>query len=496
MNIAREAVEEFAPSGLFRWERRWWLFCLLVLAIKLVLLLFDSSAQLFMGDSGSYIWTALTGWIPRDRSYFYGYLLRWLAVLPKSFTPLLITQTLAGAATAVMFAIICNAFFHISRTVSYFFGLLCTLDPCQVVWERYVMTETFSLFVYVLLLFWSLLYLRHRRVWQLAIVQALGLALIGLRMSYLPVVQASTLLLPIIAFAPLVVSRFRNRSDAEASGLRTLTVAGAHVIASVLIMLVTHRAYKGVNGWLLEREPAYLYTTGFHLASVWAPALQADDATDPRFRELIAEGYKFKLHELSARNAQHFGVGYLIDRWTKIETDPGKSDLVAKQTAMNALHHRPLQIIGLTVKTYLGYWQIQGIRHYARSDLGYGKLTDENLKMLAEDFGFKTESNLAARPLSLLQLYFLQCWPYFFVVLLSPLTCALAAWLGRGRSFALLLFIHVSILMLVITALSPQPCIRYLQPLSMLSLLSIAICIDWIASKQLISETKRFLLSI
>ena len=150
---------------------------------------------------------------------------------------------------------------------------------------------------------------------------------------------------------------------------------------------------------------------------------------------------------------------------------------------MNALRHRPLQIIDLAVKTYLGYWQIQAIQLYARSDLGYVNLTDDDVKILAEKFGVKTEKEITARPLSLLQLYFVWSWPYYFIVLLSPLTCALATWLGRCRSFALLLFIHASILMLVITTLSPQPGIRYLQPLSMLSLFSIAICIDWIARR-------------
>jgi hypothetical protein len=169
--------------GTFRAADSWWLFCALVLAVKLLFLWLDPTPKLFMGDSGSYIWTALTGWIPGDRSYFYGYLVRWLAVWPHSFTPLLIIQALASAATAIVFALICSRSFQISNTVSFFFGSLCALDPCQLVWERYVMTETFSLLVYVLVLYWSLAYLRDRRLWQLAIVQALSVLLIGFRMS-------------------------------------------------------------------------------------------------------------------------------------------------------------------------------------------------------------------------------------------------------------------------------------------------------------------------
>src|SRR5262249_39254819 len=95
-------------------------------------------------------------------------------------------------------------------------------------WERYVMTETFSLLVYVLVLYWSLLYLQNRRIWQLAVVQALFVVLISFRMGYLLVVQVCTLLLPVIAFAPYALFALRDRSNTRVSRLRPLRAAGAH----------------------------------------------------------------------------------------------------------------------------------------------------------------------------------------------------------------------------------------------------------------------------
>jgi hypothetical protein len=98
---------------------------------------------------------------------------------------------------------------------------------------------------------------------------------------------------------------------------------------------------------------------------------------------------------------------------------------------------------------------------YARTDLGYGKLSDDQIKMLAEKFGFQTVKHLPAQPYSLLQQYFLAAWPYYFIVVVSPLVCAFATWLSRDRAFALLLFIHASILMVVITAgMHPLPSTR------------------------------------
>jgi hypothetical protein len=255
------------------------------------------------------------------------------------------------------------------------------------------------------------------------------------------------------------------------------------VIASIAMMFMMHGAYKYVNGRLSNREPAYLYDTGAHLAAVWAPALEPSDATDPRFRELIANRDQLKLKNLHLRNAQEYGDGLLIQRWRAIEKRPRKSERVARETAINALRRRPLQIAGLAVETYMQYWYPESIRQHARNDLGYAWVRDDDVQMLAKRFGFQTVSRPSTLPYSLLQQYFVGAWPYYFIVVVSPLVCAFATWLGRDRAFAFLLFIHASILMVVVTALSPQACIRYLQPVSVLTLLSIAICVDWLARR-------------
>jgi hypothetical protein len=482
IRIEATAPRSFRASAAVPAANAWWLFCALVLAIKLLLLWLDPTPKLFLGDSGAYIWTALTGWIPSDRSYFYGYLVRYLAVWPHSFGPLLLSQMIVSAGTAIVFALICSRFFRMSNRLSFSFGFICALDPCQLVWERYVMTETFSLLVYVLVLYWSLAYLRDRRLWQLAIVQALSVLLIGFRMSFLLVVQACTILLPLTAFACCGVPALRKRSGERAPEATVLTGL-THVAASVAMMFVMHGAYKYANGWLSNREPGYLYDAGAHLAAVWAPALVPSDASDPRFGDIIANGHQFNIKTLGLRNAQQYGKGLLIDRWREIEKDHRTNDRVARETAISALEHRPLVIVGLAVKTYLGYWNPTSIQWYARTDLGYAKMNDDQVKMLAEKFGFRTVKDPRTQPHSLLQQYFVGSWAYYLIVIVSPLLCALAIWLSRDRAFVLLLFVHASILMVVVTVLSPQACIRYLQPVSVLTLLSIAICVDCLARR-------------
>ena len=100
LKIDTAAPQRARAGATFRVANGWLQFCVLVLAIKLLLLWLDPTPKLYM-RLGSYIRTALIGSMPRDRSYFYGYLVRWLAVWPHSFTPFLVVQALASGATAI-----------------------------------------------------------------------------------------------------------------------------------------------------------------------------------------------------------------------------------------------------------------------------------------------------------------------------------------------------------------------------------------------------------
>src|ERR1044071_7590294 len=159
-------------SGFFT-NSQWWLFCLLILTLNFVLLGLDPLPKLFMGDSGSYLSTAFFGGVPTDRSFLYGYVIRWSSFWTGSLTSLLILQAFLATITAILVALICRCIVGLPCGVAYLFGVICSLDPLQLVWARYVMTETVSLFFYVFALFFSFLYLKQHRFWQLAIVEIL-----------------------------------------------------------------------------------------------------------------------------------------------------------------------------------------------------------------------------------------------------------------------------------------------------------------------------------
>lgn len=457
---------------------RWWFFCVLIVLLKFFLLAVDPLPKLFIGDSACYISTALAGWIPDDRSYFYGFLIRWVALSTGSMISLLILQAFISALTAIWLAHICRSMIGLSARASYIIGFICALDPLQLVWERYVMTETISLLVYVASLYFSFLYLKHRSIRHLAIVQGLWVLLIGFRMSYLLVVQVSAVLLPILAFSPLLLEIWRNRGGA-ARGERVSSVKTAliHFATSIAMLLLFHGVYKGVNGLITGREPAYLYATGLHLLAFWAPILTPADASDERLARIIEQGDEFNIKDLTERNNQRFEEDYLVYRWQQIEFDTTRASDIAKETALRALRRNPLQVLGLAVRTFGQYWNLKDLRHYATIDLGHHDLTPEQNAMLAESFHFATDGRIVGAPPTFLQRFFLISWPYCYFILLSPLLGVWAVYLGRERQIASLLLLHLAIILAVTFTFAVAPSLRYLQPASVLTLLTVALCL-------------------
>ena len=458
-------------------RRQWWIFCLLVVLLKLFLLALDSLPKLFIGDSACYISTALVGWIPDDRSYFYGFVIRWVSLSTESLTALLLLQTLISAATAILLAHICRSMFGLSARASCILGFVCALDPLQLVWERYIMTETISLFLYVAVLHFFFRYLKHRGLRDLAKAQGLAILLLGFRMSYLLVVQISAVLLPIMAFAPVLWTAWRSRRDAQVERLRPVKTAVGHWLASIALMMLLHGGYRQLNGLLCGREPAYLYATGLHLLAFWAPVVTPADATDPRLAEIIAQGAEFEIKDLTARNRQRFDSDYLIDRWQQAEPDTPDASRIAKETALRALRRAPLQVLGLAAQTFAQYWNLKDLRSYASIDLGHHDLTVEQRALLAEHFHFATDGVIIGAPPTLLQHFFLNCWPYCYFVLLSPLLGVWAVYLAREKQIALLLLLHLAIILGVTFMFAVAPSLRYLQPASVLTLLTIAVCL-------------------
>src|SRR5205807_8766 len=142
-------------------------------------------------------------WIPPDRSFLYGWLIRLFALSTHSLLSLLVAQTLAGAASALLCAFILRRFFAARPAIAALFAILCAIEPLQLLFERYVMTESFSLLAFALYVSAALAYLQRPLLRLLLLVQLAAVLVISFRVSFLPISQAATLLLPLLAWPQL-----------------------------------------------------------------------------------------------------------------------------------------------------------------------------------------------------------------------------------------------------------------------------------------------------
>jgi hypothetical protein len=461
------------PPGRFREVPTWILFCFAILLLKILLLALDPLPKLYMGDSGSYLWTALTGWIPEDRSYFYGFVIRWSSLWTESLTSLLVLQVLLSAITCILLASIALFIFKLPARWSYLFGFLCAIDPLQLLYERYVMTEAISLCFYALVLYHSFLYLRNRRLRDLALVQVYSVVLIGFRMSFLLLVQCDTIILPVLAFLPLIPLRFRRRPTEHSPSWPAFRACGGHLVLSVAIMFSLHTGYKRANGLLSHREPDYLYSAGLMLLASCAPILEPDDAADARLGDLIKRGDELDLKNFYLRNSQRFSPDRLIDQLAKIEPDPSKADRLAKDTALRALRRNPLGILLLGLHTYTDFWHIEILKRSAERDFGFANPPgDDVLTELATYFHLAQQKDATEK--SLLQWYYVEAWPYYILILLAPFLSVAVVIICSQRPPAILLFIHISLL-LTVSMIFGGDSVRFFQSISFVTLLVIAL---------------------
>ena len=346
------------------------------------------------------------------------------------------------------------------------------------------MTETVSLFFYALVLIFSFLYLKQRCLWQLAIVQILSLVVISFRMSYLLVVQVSAFVLPLIAFLPELRVAFWKHPSTVSKAFAIKWV-GLHLSFSILLMFVLLQGYRQLNGKLAGREPAFLHNSGLIVLTTWAPVLKPTDSPDPRLSELIAKGDQFRLNDLWSRDGQLYSPRGLVRRWKQIEPNAAISDQVAKQAALNALLHRPMDVVTLGVKTFLHYWNFRHIRRQAKVELrrAVSNWPKKRTWAVATHFNLSPPLPNEVKKYTLLQRYFLRSQPYSYVVLLSPFACVgLIFFVSKG--YVSLLFLHSWILFGTVTILSKNVSLRYLQPMSLLMILIFAVLVKAVIDRR------------
>lgn len=441
--------------------KRQWMICTATLTcIKLLLLALDPLPMFFLGDSHTYLGTALTLSIPLDRSFVYGLFVRLAAVTTGSLFSLVLLQVFISSISAIILVFILVRFLGTRFRTALLLGVLCAVEPLQLLYERYVMTETLALFLFALYFLGICYYLENRSYLRLAVLQILGTALITIRLSFLPVVFCFAVVVPLLPLLPLLKSR--------PSRFATARVVSTHLAFSLVVTLACHSAYKHLNGFLVKGPAAYQYQSGLFLAADFAPVLSPVDFPDPRYAPAVFSGLVFDLKDRKARGRQRWMDGGLIARMNMVIPDLLETDKAAKTTAVNALKRDPLGIALLAVQGFSDYWNPDMLQPSLITDKGSDRaLPPELLDALKINFGLDATTFPTAKTLT--GTYFFAAWPWYLLLLCVPVLAAVAVIFNRvGRDKLLLVFIATSAVVLTASLLIERPTVRYLHPLGWL----------------------------
>src|SRR4051812_43428436 len=170
----------------------------LVAACKLAFYIADPYPSFHFGDSGAYLATALMKWIPPDRSFTYGFLLRPLIIETHSFAPVIAIQIVASGVASVVLGMLLLRYFRAIPVIAASFACLCAIEPLQLMSERFVMTEALATFGFALYVWTVLSFVRSNRLWNLIAAQVLGVGLVSLRFSFLPLVLIFSVAVPML----------------------------------------------------------------------------------------------------------------------------------------------------------------------------------------------------------------------------------------------------------------------------------------------------------
>jgi|GEM_PF-1622549 len=457
-------------------ERPFSSFLLAIFLIKIVVFALDPVPKFFFGDSGWYLETAAHNLIPPDRSFTYGFFIKATTWVHSTLWPLMACQMLASALSCAIAAHILRKNLAVSPSVAYSLGVLCALEPIQVLYERYVMAETLSLTFLALHLLAILRYLRGRSLLSLSLAHLLGTALISLRISFVPLTWVNSLLAPILAFfGPGTKKDSTSNSGLIhrfpfARGRERILGFSVHLFLSLGLMLAMHEGYKRCFAILSGSPPGYNAAGGYFLLAAWAPVVQPEDFPHKELRPKIFDELPYDLRDRNKRAHQLWEYGALIDRIRNHLPEP-EGSRAAQATALNAFKRDPLGVIELWFQSFGDYFRPELLKEKIREDLAVDQVTF--FKDFLDTHGKRYSIPRTERqPWTLTRRYYEKALLWYWFLLFSPALGAMGLIFVRGHAAAtvLVLLVSLSSCIFAATALSVDPIVRYLHPVGWLAL--------------------------
>lgn len=430
-----------------------------ILVVKFTLLAFDPTARLFFGDSASYIHSALTGWVPPDRSYLYGRLFLATALAAHSMFALVLVQTLFGAITAILLFRILRENFAAQPSLAAALALLYSVGPAQLFYERMVMAESAGTLCLTIMFVAGFAYVK-RPHWLWPILwAAAGILAVAFRLSDLPVVLGFTIL-PVLACAIGGAPRL--------PALKVLAHLGVALVAAAAL----HDGYRHWYGHIEGSRPDYIADAGYFRLGLVAPLVTQDEVARAGLPADLLDRVGPDLRDPRMREAQVWENNGLIALVRNAKQ--GYGNRTARKLSSYAVRGDPFGILRMAWSTLCDYFDPTVVRARMRDDVGSrpanADLT-EKLRLCCDyDAGvLEVGLNPVAR-------YFAASTPWLTACYFGLLPLALAVLLvywRKARSSALLLAATSAGMVTAQTLFSHIVSFRYLHPFPFMVLLCV-----------------------
>ncbi|MEM7200454.1 MAG: glycosyltransferase family 39 protein [Planctomycetota bacterium] len=444
---------------------------LLLAAAHAVLYLVDPDPQFYFGDSGSYLLSA-SGYVPPDRSWTYGFVIRWTALRAGSLAPLVTLQIAAHVLASWLLLLVAREFFSVSPRRGLVAAVLASLLPVHVVWTRYVMTEATALLAATAALAAALEYLRAPRWWWLAFFHVAGILAVTLRVVLLPLTLLAVVALPLLAF--FGPRRRRRRRAAAHLGVGVLCVVALHgTYRQETGLRMKDAVSRGMSQLAWEPQSGYTQASGQFLLSYVAPLVRPEDFP-PGLDGAEILAASVNVHDRRARMAQKAWSNGLFARLVEaMAATPGAVEAappeVAAGIARRAAWRDPLGVADVAVRNLADYFDREHFAGVIADELGQNREAPAHVRRrLARDYGFAWPDE--PRPVSLLQIGYADLQTYLAFVAWGFLVVPWLVWRLRRMAWPSALLVGGAGLYFALVAalLSPICSSRFLLPISWL----------------------------
>ncbi len=402
----------------------WLAIATLVASIKLAWFVADPTMRVFLGDSASYLWSALKGAPPLDRSMTYPLLLGWLALPAPTLAPMLAWQTLFGALTALLLFGTLRTWLGVSFALACGAAAVFATEPAQIAFERFLMAESAGTYCFAAALASGVGYVRTRGIRFLVYGAIAGLGAASLRLSLLPVVLGMALLPPLVVLLEAAWRRDRRAMLGAALGL-------------VVAAFATKYAHGYYQRWYdlwstAVDEPSYSGREGAMRLALVAPLVKrehlARQGLDPSLLDQVGQS----LRDPEKRELQLWAEDGLVVVIERSLGDHLAAERIMRKIATRAVREDPLGFLAFAPVIARGYFDDAVAAHRVADDMGIRGPTAEDIRWMREEFGYEAQG--IANRASPATVWFVgaRWWFTACLFLLVPLVAA-AAWVNRRR---------------------------------------------------------------